>query len=1177
MQSSSPSSFPPAKNDKANASRPNYKARTKKLTKRKQSSSSNASSRRLNQALVACEDAPSVFSILQQTSGALTLPAGGGALNTVNFSTALHRLARHSVFFSTAQDWQQQQQAVRASILSDPRFALFLASLAEALAVSFEASLDTNDSNTKQATKPPLPATKLNLNFKSRELSNIGWALAKLKIVPPVKAMAIQLDSDNNVSNGEETAVVRLRENAKRVRASVMEVAKQRHEGNDSEASSSSAQLWIPALSQLAGHIMDTISNIIAIEYGGDNGSNSDDSRGERKNQKFSPYQFQQQEWSNLLWAWGTSDRAAPEVFAIIATQMIQKQKTLILQAEKERQTSNNNNNLGQILRPQEWSNSIYAFARVQVYQGHEELMSYIAHLLDHYPEFVKAYKTQELSNTAWGVATLLSNKKGKAGNSAVITPTETSTALRILRQMSRELVERAAEFKPQELANTIWALATTGFGISSSSLPASSVAAGNNNNYLILSSDQPVQDNELMLQVIDACATAALPRLARFKSQELNNMAWALARLFSDDRNDVCNTDPAVQQLLYGIGRQLCHPKRVVAAQDIGTALWSFATVGFPDYDVYRSVASRLSREFRIAKFYKPQELSNTVWSFATVEMPLTDDQKNVFDTTIVPEKEQSTNYQVRVDKDPVLAALDIAATELMRRPYEFKAQEIKDVLWSFSKLQVRHPQLFKAVAEHLVGDNEKNGNGRGMAEFSSQGLGNLAWAFARQAQLGDEVAQRFNKSGKSSRLANSNLNGRLAVYTSSYFDYGEVLMQRLFQAIGDAGLSVQENLSKCKPQDIANTAWSFAVLGLNHVAFVETVQSELMKRMQQALQQNDYSPKTTFKGQEFANLFWTLATLNTPIEEDFMACVDKYVQRVILGAEPEQVLRPRDIALVLKRQELANIAWSCAVLGYYPPVLMQTLYIGLLGGMNEEHSGDPVAMLNIYGDAGLQPQAIMTLIYVQASMDRASASNGLALPINFPDNWKQQEQQHSKSLSPRRNNRNDQTMTTDTFELNLSTSKIQQNVANAFRRIDFNLVEEHVITLKDMHDEYDINVPSSEMQVLSIDIANTEHKIAIEVDGPAHFICRIDDGGPGNFVHEASGGYQKLTSGKLEYQFRWTGKNQDINGATALKQHLLSALGWRLIHLPFWEWYTLGGDPAKEEDYCRKKLENI
>jgi RAP domain len=31
---------------------------------------------------------------------------------------------------------------------------------------------------------------------------------------------------------------------------------------------------------------------------------------------------------------------------------------------------------------------------------------------------------------------------------------------------------------------------------------------------------------------------------------------------------------------------------------------------------------------------------------------------------------------------------------------------------------------------------------------------------------------------------------------------------------------------------------------------------------------------------------------------------------------------------------------------------------------------------------------------------------------------------------------------------------------------------------------------------------------------------------------------------------------------------------LGWKVIHLPFWEWYALGGDAAAEDAYCSELL---
>merc|ERR1711935_467367 len=98
------------------------------------------------------------------------------------------------------------------------------------------------------------------------------------------------------------------------------------------------------------------------------------------------------------------------------------------------------------------------------------------------------------------------------------------------------------------------------------------------------------------------------------------------------------------------------------------------------------------------------------------------------------------------------------------MRRPHEFKDQELKDVMWSFSRVGIRHPTLFKSTAEHVIGRE-----GRGLSSFSSQGLGNLLWCYAKQAQLSLEVIEAL---GDDVNLVTT---GRLAVYETSCLDNGE------------------------------------------------------------------------------------------------------------------------------------------------------------------------------------------------------------------------------------------------------------------------------------------------------------------------------------------------------------------------------------------------------------------
>lgn len=117
---------------------------------------------------------------------------------------------------------------------------------------------------------------------------------------------------------------------------------------------------------------------------------------------------------------------------------------------------------------------------------------------------------------------------------------------------------------------------------------------------------------------------------------------------------------------------------------KDIGTTLWSLATLDYAEKDTYRKIASRLT--VRGAHFFKPQELSNTIWAMATAE--ITPKYPDIFDTTTIPPKDRFNGPLHAID-DPVTVCFGVAANELMKRPFEFKTQEIKDVLWSFSKVR--------------------------------------------------------------------------------------------------------------------------------------------------------------------------------------------------------------------------------------------------------------------------------------------------------------------------------------------------------------------------------------------------------------------------------------------------------------------------------------------------------
>jgi hypothetical protein len=551
--------------------------------------------RQLNQQIATQENALDLLALLASTKGALTNVAGGGMMNSVNFSTSIHRIARHLQYAYQNQD----ERSNRSRILSDPRFALLVCSAAEAL---------EGDCISRNPT-PYTDQSNINIIFGSRELSNMAWAFAKMKIAPPDRVLPVKVTEDS---------LDLLKEKSAEVRSMVYDVAKAR-------SSSSEESTWIPALSELCGTMLDTISH--------------------RTKETKVPHSFQLQEWSNLLWALATAQRANEEVVTFIVTNLIKCMK------------ANSNDEK----RPQEWSNSIWALATSAIVGPEEELLPFVAAMMEDDPSFLNTFKPQELANSAWGVSTILSHQKPRLPDAA-----SGKAALAIIRNVARQMIERNGEnFKSQELSNTAWAFATIGFGLNTNGLSDNAIS-----DYMILESDDPAEDEQLMIQAMKVIIQRTKGIHRRYQSQELNNLAWAMARLRQPDA-----------ELFEMIGVELCNRQRAVTAQDIGTTLWAFASAEYFNQDSYRGPATRLTT---IKKQLKPQELSNTLWALATAEViPRSID---VFDTSLLPSSLRPSPSQIQ--NDPITVCYAMGAQELMTRPSEFKSQEIKDVLWSFSKV---------------------------------------------------------------------------------------------------------------------------------------------------------------------------------------------------------------------------------------------------------------------------------------------------------------------------------------------------------------------------------------------------------------------------------------------------------------------------------------------------------
>ena len=123
-----------------------------------------------------------------------------------------------------------------------------------------------------------------------------------------------------------------------------------------------------------------------------------------------------------------------------------------------------------------------------------------------------------------------------------------------------------------------------------------------------------------------------------------------------------------------------------------------------------------------------------------------------------------------------------------------------------------------------------------------------------------------------------------------------------------------------------------------------------------------------------------------------------------------------------------------------------------------------------------------------------------------------------------------------------------MQAEVARVVRRV---VSEEHSTGVQVLEEQVlnDGGCYSADIVLRGLPGARGPRRVAIEVDGPLHFLR-----GPGADVGERG--------------------RRHLNGSTRLKQRLLSLLGWDVLSVPYYEWDALGHDLQAQCVYVRSLL---
>jgi hypothetical protein len=287
------------------------------------------------------------------------------------------------------------------------------------------------------------------------------------------------------------------------------------------------------------------------------------------------------------------------------------------------------------------------------VYPGRYQVVviEFIAEVMEKENDFLKQYKAQELSITAYAVAKLFIMTSGKPSFTSEVNARIKQSALSINQLVAQEVIGRKASgFHAQELCNTVYAFATI-----------------------------RSKDSILIQEATQIIVVNALRIIRQLNGQSASTLVWAVAQICEGKTY-------AIKQLLHSIANRFIDISFVAKPQDISMTLCGFIQLEYVDYIQYRAIADRL--HFQNASLYNGQDIATIVSALAKASILVRD---NVIpNTTLVSQSIlNSKKNHHSFARDPVVLKLwAIAAQELRKRPNDFNSQEFFFIRWGFHTL---------------------------------------------------------------------------------------------------------------------------------------------------------------------------------------------------------------------------------------------------------------------------------------------------------------------------------------------------------------------------------------------------------------------------------------------------------------------------------------------------------
>ena len=378
-------------------------------------------------------------------------------------------------------------------------------------------------------------------------------------------------------------------------------------------------------------------------------------------------------------------------------------------------------------------------------------------------------------------------------------------------------------------------------------------------------------------------------------------------------------------------------------------------------------------------------------------------------------------------------------------------------------------------------------------LGDFAPQGLSNTVWAFATAGHASPELFDAISAEAVRRRLGG--FNEQDVSNTAWAFATAGHEAPELFNGI--SAEAVRRGLGGFNEQNLSNTAWAFATAGHESAELFDAIAAEAVRRRLGG-----------FNPQALSNTAWAFATAGHAPPELFQAISAEAVRRRLGGFD---------------EQNLSNTAWAFATVGHASPELLNAISAEAvrwrLGGFDSQQLSNLAWAFAVFNPLSADELFSPPSFVSRCALLEATFSHSSLAQLHQWSLWREERGAPWPEL-PRALRH----ACRDAFiSQGEKPSRLQAEVVQEIRSHDARVKEEH-------------RCEASGYSIDALVTLKTGEQIAVEVDGPSHFL----------------------------------GRSHQPTGASLLKHRQLRHFCRRLESVSYWDW-----DRSKELHWLPQREE--